>query len=222
MALCYTEATMTNESGAEVYRLHVWIRQISPMIWRRLLVRSGSTIADLHYTLQIAFGWSDTHLNLFHIHGQDYGVYHDGGISFSRNADQVRLCDFKFRNNERFIYEYDLGDCWQHEVRVEARLASEDKRAYPCCIGGRRRAPPEDCGGSLAFMRRRDAVPLQVADLFEDIREYLETNDLAAIRLLTEDIPDLREWLTLDRFDRRAVNRRLRQYATNDEAWMWH
>lgn len=105
---------MTNESGAEVYLLHVWIRQISPMIWRRLLVRSGSTIADLHYILQIAFGWSDTHLNLFHIHGQDYGVYHDGGISFSRNADQVRLFDFKFRNNERFIYEYDLGDCWQH------------------------------------------------------------------------------------------------------------
>jgi hypothetical protein len=94
---------MTNDSGAEVYRLHVWIRQISPMIWRRLLVRSGSTIADLHYTLQIAFGWSDTHLNLFHIHGQDYGVCHGGGISFSNNADQVRLCDFKFRNNERFI-----------------------------------------------------------------------------------------------------------------------
>jgi hypothetical protein len=51
--------------------------------------------------LQIVFGWSDGYLNLFHIHGQDYGVYHDGGISFSSNADQVRLCDFKFRNNVR-------------------------------------------------------------------------------------------------------------------------
>lgn len=143
-------------------------------------------------------------MNLFHIHDQDYDVSHDGGISFSSNADQVRLCDFKFRNNERCIYEYDLGDCWQHEVRVEARLA------------------PEDCGGFLAILARRDAVPLQVADLFEDIREYLETNDLAAIRLLTEDVQDLREWLTLDSFDRRAINRRLRQYATNDEAWMRH
>jgi hypothetical protein len=47
---------MTFETHAEVYRLHVWIRQISPMIWRRLLVRSDSTIADLHYALQIAFG----------------------------------------------------------------------------------------------------------------------------------------------------------------------
>lgn len=107
-------------------------------------------------------------------------------------------------------------------MRVEARLAPEDKRAYPCCIDGRRRAPPEDCGGPLAFMARRDAVPLQVADLFEDIRDHLETNDLAAIRLLTEDVADLREWLTLDSFNRRAVNRRLRQYATNDETWMRH
>jgi hypothetical protein len=38
--------TMTNVASAAVYRLHVWIRQISPMIWRRLLVRSDSTIAD--------------------------------------------------------------------------------------------------------------------------------------------------------------------------------
>ena len=38
-------------SPSEVYELHVWLREISPMILRRLLVRSDSTIADLHYTL---------------------------------------------------------------------------------------------------------------------------------------------------------------------------
>jgi Plasmid pRiA4b ORF-3-like protein len=35
----------------DVYQLHVWLREITPLIWRRLLVRSDSTIADLHYTL---------------------------------------------------------------------------------------------------------------------------------------------------------------------------
>jgi hypothetical protein len=143
---------MTNETSAEVYRLHVWIHQISPMIWRRLLVRSDSTIADLHYTIQIAFGWSDEHLNMFHIHGQDYGVYHEGGISFSTDPDQVRLRDFKFRDNERFRYEYNFSDCWRHEVCIEAREALKERRVYPCCIGGQRRAPPEECGGPLAFM----------------------------------------------------------------------
>ena len=212
---------MTTEPGAEVYRLHVWIRQISPMIWRRLLVRSDSTIADLHYTLQIAFGWSDAHLNRFHIHGQDYGVYHDGGISFSNNPNQVKLSDFRFRINEHFLYEYDFGDCWQHEVRVEARLALETKRTYPGCIGGQRRTPPEDCGGPLAFMAQRDTVASRADDLIEDIRDDLEANDIEAIRDRFEDIDELREWLSLDDFDRRAVNRRLKQYAANDEAWMW-
>ena len=208
-------------TSSVVYLLHVWIRQISPMTWRRLLVRSDSTIADLHYTLQIAFGWSDTHLNLFHIHGQDYGVYHDGGTSFSTNPNQVRLCDFKFRINERFRYEYDFGDGWQHEVRVEASLDMDNKLGYPCCIGGERRAPPEDCGGPLAFMAQRDTVASRADDLIEDIRDDLEANDIEAIRDRIEEIDELREWLSLNDFDRHAVNRRLQQYAANDEAWMW-
>ena len=191
------------------------------MIWRRLLVRSDSTIADLHYMLQIAFGWSDEHLNLFHIHGQDYGVYHDGGTSFSTNPNQVQLHDFKFRRNERFRYDYDFSDGWQHEVRVEARWALNDKRVYPCCVGGRRRVPPEDCGGPLAFMARRDAVLLDVEDLFEDIQDDLEANDIEAIRDRVDEINALSEWLSLDDFDRRTVNRRLKQYATHDEGWIW-
>ena len=185
---------MTNVTSAMVYRLHVWIRQISPMIWRRLLVRSDSTIADLHYTLQIAFGWSDAHLNLFRIHGQDYGVYHDGGTSFSTDPEQVRLRDFNFRINERLLYEYDFGDGWQHEVRVEACLALDDKRTYPCCIGGKRRAPPEGCGGAMAFTTRRDAVQSHVEDLLDDIQDDLDANDIEAIRDRREDIEALREW----------------------------
>ena len=132
---------MTNVTSATVYRLHVWIRQISPMIWRRLLVRSDSTIADLHYALQIAFGWSDAHLNLFHIHGQDYGVYHDGGTSFSTDPDQVRLCDFKFRINERLLLRVRLPETagntkcaskrawrWTKGAPIRAALAANGRR----------------------------------------------------------------------------------------------
>ena len=48
-----------------VYQLRIWIRGISPAIWRRLLIRSDSTIADLHQTLQVAFGWENWHLHEF-------------------------------------------------------------------------------------------------------------------------------------------------------------
>ena len=33
-----------------MYQLRVVLRGVSPLIWRRLLVRSDSTIADLHVT----------------------------------------------------------------------------------------------------------------------------------------------------------------------------
>src|SRR5450755_326958 len=92
---------MADALGGEAYRIHVWIRQISPMIWRRLLVGSDSSIADLHHTLQIAFGWSDSHLHRFHIHGRDYGTGKIGGTGFSTDAKQVRLADFRFRIDER-------------------------------------------------------------------------------------------------------------------------
>ena len=41
----------------DVARLHEWLCEISPMIWRRLLVRTDNTIADFDHTLQIAMGW---------------------------------------------------------------------------------------------------------------------------------------------------------------------
>jgi hypothetical protein len=101
----------------EVYQLRIWLKGISPMIWRRLLVKSNSTIADLHYTVQIAMGWDDDHLNQFIIQGKSYGVYHEGGVSFSDNAKHVYLSDFQFRPKEKFTYEYNFFDHWEHEIR---------------------------------------------------------------------------------------------------------
>ena len=36
----------STEQAVQAYQLRIWIREISPQIWRRLLVRSDSTIAQ--------------------------------------------------------------------------------------------------------------------------------------------------------------------------------
>jgi hypothetical protein len=50
------------------------------MTWRRLLPRSDQSVAELHYAIQFAMGWSDSPLHQFHIHDKDFGVEHEGEL----------------------------------------------------------------------------------------------------------------------------------------------
>jgi len=196
-------------SALSVYQLRVVLRGVSPLIWRRLLVRSDSAIADLHVVLQVALGWTDEHLNRFVIHGREYGISHVGGIGFRDDPRQVRLADLGLRVGERFMYEYDFTDGWQHDVRVEQILPLEPHRRYPTCSGGRRQVPPEDCGGAWAFLELRQRHSL--IDSAERLMQLLERRAAiggeAFVHEHYEDFMHVLFWLGIDRFDRRALNR---------------
>jgi hypothetical protein len=207
---------MVHTPEPTIYQLKVVLLGISPMIWRRLLIRSDHTIADLHHILQIAMGWTDTHLHQFRIHGKKYGIARLGGISFRDNLHQVRLADLGLRLGECFFYDYDFGDHWQHQLRVEAILTPEPNRGYPICVAGKRACPPEDCGGTWAFMALRQQYSrVHVAQRLVEISESGEDDESV------EELYDLRYWLTVERVDHTTINRRLRLYACGDEAWQW-
>ncbi len=139
-------------------------------------MRSDSTVADLHTTLQMALGWNGEHLNRFVIHGREYGVAHIGGVGFADDPRDVRLADFRLRVGERFRYEYDFTDGWRYDVRVEQFLPLQPGRRYPVCTGGRRRVPPEDCSGPWAFLELRQRYSLlNIADrLYELAKRRLD------------------------------------------------
>src|SRR6266404_5503517 len=107
-----------SNAPVEIYQLHLLLLRINPPIWRRLHVRSNSSIATLHDLLQIAFDWSDFHLHRFVIRGKEYGVNRMGCTTFTTDARKVLLSQFRFRVNERFLYEYDFGDLWQHQIET--------------------------------------------------------------------------------------------------------
>jgi hypothetical protein len=201
------------QKGIFVSQLRVWLREISPAIWRRLLVRSDSTLADLHYTLQIAMGWTDIHLHQFLIHGKRYGIPKTGGVSFADDPRQVQLNRFRFREKERFLYEYDFRDVWHHEIRMEKLLPLDPKRTYPVCIGGAWSAPPEDCGGPWAYMAlRQHYSPGWIAHRLAEILEQGNREECY------EEMLSFQYWLNAKRLDRRTVNRQLERYANRDEA----
>ena len=53
----------------------------------------------------------------------------------------------------RFLYRYDFGDNWRHDVEVEKVLPADEAVTVPACVDGRRACPPEDCGGTGGFER---------------------------------------------------------------------
>ena len=68
-----------------IYQIRLVLAGISPMIWRRLLISSETSIARLHECIQTVFDWSGEHLHRFRLHGKDYGIAYLGGISFDDN-----------------------------------------------------------------------------------------------------------------------------------------
>ena len=184
------------------------LRGISALVCRRLLVRAESTVADLHEVLQVAFGWEDMHLNRFEIRGREYGVYRDGGPLFTTAARKVRLCDLQLRRLERFVYEYDFGDDWIHDLRLEAMWAVDPSATYPVCVAGKCAAPPEDCGGPNVFMANRWRYGANGSgETGEDLDECADDGELD-----DESVRGRR--YHPDRFDRRQINRALALLAS--------
>ena len=94
-------------------------------------------------------GWFDIHLHQFTIRGEYYGLP-DPDFDFDfevKNEKRVKLNQIVFRVGDKFTYEYDFGDGWEHTILLEKILPPEKGVRYPICIKGKRACPPEDCGG---------------------------------------------------------------------------
>jgi Plasmid pRiA4b ORF-3-like protein len=141
-------------SAAPVWQLKITLKNSSPAIWRRILVSSDTSLASLHRILQIVMGWWDCHLHQFTIHGRDYGLPDPELPEFSNgieNEMNVTMMDVLYGAKDRFVYEYDFGDSWTHQIVVEKMVPREKGQRYPVCIAGKRASPPEDCGGIWGY-----------------------------------------------------------------------
>jgi len=126
-------------------RLRVTLREVTPPVVRVVDVPAAATLPELHDLLQVALGWTDSHLHAFET---------PDGLRYTRpdpdfdDGDEVRdeaaatLRDLP----ARFTYRYDFGDNWQHDVEVTGRGGPA-----PACVDGQGACPPEDCGGSHGY-----------------------------------------------------------------------
>jgi hypothetical protein len=131
-----------------IYRLRVTLLGVTPPIWRSVLVSGNVSLKKLHQVIQIAMGWANSHVHVFtRANTKEPASDPRFGLEDTRDTARIKLRSFAPKVRSRFRYEYDLGDCWQHEVVVEDIVSPEGTGRTPRCVDGARACPPEDCGG---------------------------------------------------------------------------
>lgn len=142
--------------GAVVFQVRVTLLGITPPVWRRFLLPGNIKLEKVHECIQGAFGWENSHLHEFEIAGKRYGdpdAAHGERVIISERGTKSKLKFFDLKAGDKFLYIYDFGDDWRHEVEIEAILPPDPNGYYPDCIGGARACPPEDCGGLPGYQR---------------------------------------------------------------------
>lgn len=121
---------------------------IEPKIWRKINVPSDYILNDLHHVIQIAMGWTNSHLYNFTIGRKEYTLTHYANeLKKFHDSEKFKLYQIK---QDTFKYLYDLGDYWEHTIKVVDRPL-DINLDHAECIAGELRCPPEDVGGTRGF-----------------------------------------------------------------------
>jgi len=166
-----------SDGSAPVYQIKVGLRGAQPPIWRRLEVPADISLARLHTVIQVAFDWDGGHLHVFETPYGEFGVA-DADLGHRAEAP-VTLEQVAPRVRSKIRYTYDFGDDWEHDILVEKVLDRDGTASYPRCTGGRRTAPPDDCGGIWGYADLVNVLADPDHPEHEDRLEWLGLEDAA-------------------------------------------
>jgi hypothetical protein len=205
--------------SGSIFQLKIRLLEVSPMIWRRVLLPASYTLEELHGLIQVTMGWEGIHLYQFRIRAVHYGSF-----DLCVSSPRVTLDHFRFRKGAKFTYDYDMTDFWRHEIRVEDRLELEPGRSCPVCIDGAHACPPEECGGPEGYADRRlEAFGLEAMDDLATLADLVEAIVVEKRVGLLDDPEtrweleralersEVRQPFLAETFSRQAVNGRLLQ-----------
>ena len=171
-----TRRSPLNEN-VPMYQLKIKLPNLP--VWRRLLVRGDVNIALLHAIIQVAMGWTNSHLHQFIIGKKSYSdprTNDDIGFGETPDLDEgkVTLLEVAPRERTKFIYEYDFGDSWEHYITVEKIHEPDAAHKGPVeCLDGSHACPPEDCGGIGGYMNLLEIIKNPEDEEYESMMEWL-------------------------------------------------
>ncbi len=190
-------------SNAPVYQVKITLREVKPVVWRRIRIESDKTMFDLYCAILDSMGWTGYHLFIFRTSGRggvEIGIRGEGEWGVGEDvlpAVKEPLAKW-LAKGKKLILEYDFGDGWEHTVVLEKVLEREPKAKYPQCIDGERACPPEDIGGPWGYMEFLEAVKDPHNPKYADLVEMFFDGML-------EEGEDISKYFTPEHFDPKDV-----------------
>jgi hypothetical protein len=167
------------KASAPLYHLKVVLDETKPIIWRRLQVPGSANLGWLHAVLQVAIGWTNSHLHQFHIGPLLYSDPRQNSPEFEDDPqvldeNKATLRQVVPRQKDVLGYEYDFGDSWHHRITVEKILGPDPAAPnLAVCLGGARACPPEDCGGTWGYDNLLKILRNPKHEEHESMKEWL-------------------------------------------------
>ena len=160
------------------YQIKVTL-DVYPKIWRRLQIPSNITFRELALILNTAIGWEGYHLSGFRIEKngetifienypeekEEQREYKKEGVL---DGQKIKIDEY-FAEHKKFIYIYDFGDNWHHEILLE-KVLEDYKNKYAQVVTYRGNCPPEDCGGFDGYYQ----LMYGDSEEAEEMRQYYE------------------------------------------------
>ena len=162
-----------------IYQLRIELTQIEPRIWRTILVPDTIKLSKLDRIIQEAFGWTNSHLHEFSFGTKRYGMV-DAIEDQEWDEENPLLDERKFTigmllsdDLSEFEYDYDFGDGWCHNIKVERLLTPNQTNYWPMCIDGENACPPEDVGGPLGYLEFIEILADPTHEQHEDLFRWV-------------------------------------------------
>ena len=150
------------------YQIKVTL-DVHPRIWRLVQIPSNITFKELSLILNTAMGWEGYHLSGFRIGKGENQIFVEDYPEDKADGVQKIKIDEYFAEHKKFMYIYDFGDNWHHEILLE-KVLEDYKNKYAQVVTYRGNCPPEDCGGFDGYYK----LMYGDSEEAEEMRQYYE------------------------------------------------
>lgn len=168
--------------GTSTFQFKIQLKNVNkPNVWRRITVPAYFSFSHFHLIIQAAFGWGEQHLYSFsptlhrsfpiieEMDNEDQLFEPQPGSRL--DASETKLLEIFKEEGQKFVYVYDFGDNWEHQITLEKTLPAST--LLPDCIEGKGACPPEDCGGPWGYENLKMVMADKSNPEYDELAEWL-------------------------------------------------